>query len=250
MPAVFVHGNPETSAIWADLLAALRGREAGDLVTLSPPGFGAPVPAGFEATRLGYRDWLIGELEALGGGVDLVGHDWGGLHVYGVLAERPDLIRSWAADCAGILHPEYVWHEFATAWQTPELGETAITEMFGLPEEETLALLAGIGLPEAAVRALAPAMTAEMGACVLSLYRSAAQPEMAQLGERFGTTQRRPGLVLIPSEDPYPGTVEMCTSVAGRLGADTFALEGQGHWWMFESAAIAADALVAHWAKV
>ena len=147
MPAVFVHGNPETSAIWADLLAALRGREAGDLVTLSPPGFGAPVPAGFEATRLDYRDWLIGELEALGGGVDLVGHDWGGLHVYGVLAERPDLLRSWSADCAGLLHPDYVWHDMAQSWQTPEIGEQAVEAMFGAPAEQRVMLLSTLGIP-------------------------------------------------------------------------------------------------------
>ena len=44
---VFVHGVPETAAIWDPLIAAL-GRD--DVVALSPPGFGAPVPEGFEAT--------------------------------------------------------------------------------------------------------------------------------------------------------------------------------------------------------
>lgn len=42
MPAVFVHGNPETDAVWTPLLAEL-GRD--DVVRLSPPGFGAPLPA-------------------------------------------------------------------------------------------------------------------------------------------------------------------------------------------------------------
>ena len=30
---------------------------------LSPPGFGAPLPDGFAATYLAYRDWLEAELE-------------------------------------------------------------------------------------------------------------------------------------------------------------------------------------------
>ena len=43
-PLVLVHGNPEIDVIW-DPLAAKLGREA---IRLSPPGFGAPVPEGFE----------------------------------------------------------------------------------------------------------------------------------------------------------------------------------------------------------
>ncbi len=35
------------------------GRE--DVVRLSPPGFGAPLPDDFPATYLAYRDWLEGE---------------------------------------------------------------------------------------------------------------------------------------------------------------------------------------------
>ena len=81
-PAVLVHGNPETDAVWDPLLAEL-GRD--DVVCLSPPGFGATVGE--------YRDWLVGELEAFDGPVDLVGHDWGGGHVVNVAMARPDLLR-------------------------------------------------------------------------------------------------------------------------------------------------------------
>ena len=43
-PLVLVHGNPEIDAIWDPLVAALD-REA---IRLSPPGFGAPLLAGFD----------------------------------------------------------------------------------------------------------------------------------------------------------------------------------------------------------
>ena len=247
MPKVFVHGNPETADLWSVLFEVLRESGVDDLIALSPPGFGASLPEGFEATRTGYRSWLIEQLERLGGNIDLVGHDWGALHVYGVLAERPDLLRSWAADCAGILHPDYIWHDLALDWQTPEVGEESVAAMFGIPKEQSEELLASFGIPEDIANAMAPEMNSVMGECVLSLYRSAAQPEVAHLGERLKETESRPGLVLIASEDPYTGTAEMCASVARVLGADTFTLDGLGHWWMFEGAPLAAKALIKHW---
>jgi pimeloyl-ACP methyl ester carboxylesterase len=248
MPKVFVHGNPETADLWGPLFEALRSSGASDLVALSPPGFGAPVPAGFEPTQLGYRAWLIAELERLGGSIDLVGHDWGAGHVYGVLAERPDLLRSWAADCAGLIHADYVWHDLAQAWQTPEVGEQSVAGMFGLPLEQRVATCTSFGMPPDIAERVAAAWNDEMARCVLALYRSAAQPVMAKLGERLRTTPKRPGLVLIASEDPYTGTVDMCASVAADLGAGTVTLQGQGHWWMFGAAKQAAEALVSHWA--
>lgn len=47
MTVVLVHGNPETDVIWEPLVDALGTR---DVVRLSPPGFGAPVPPGWRAT--------------------------------------------------------------------------------------------------------------------------------------------------------------------------------------------------------
>jgi pimeloyl-ACP methyl ester carboxylesterase len=78
MTVVLVHGNPETDAIWGPLVDAL---ERTDVVRLSPPGFGAPLPNDFPATYLAYRDWLEGELEKIDDPIDLVGHDSGGGHV-------------------------------------------------------------------------------------------------------------------------------------------------------------------------
>jgi pimeloyl-ACP methyl ester carboxylesterase len=250
MAKAFVHGVPETSAVWRTLVAEVNKRGVGDLELLSPPGFGAPTPQGWEPTRANYCAWLIGELEALGGGVDLVGHDWGAAHVCGVLAERPDLLRSWAADCAGLVHPDYVWHDMAQAWQTPEVGEQVIAGLIGGSLDERSALLNGLGLPAEIASSIAAAQDAEMARCILGLYRSAAQPAMRELGERLRNTEQRPGLVIIPTEDPYAGTPEVASQVAATLGANTITLEGLGHWWMFEGAAAVAAALVAHWEAV
>jgi pimeloyl-ACP methyl ester carboxylesterase len=69
MPLVFVHGVPETAAIWGPLV---RQIDRHDVVLLSPPGFGAPVPGGLEPTSDAYADWLVGELERLDRPIDLV----------------------------------------------------------------------------------------------------------------------------------------------------------------------------------
>ena len=75
MTKVFVHGNPETADVWNPLVEALAAHGITDIVRVSPPGFGAPVPEGFGGTREEHKDWLIAEIEQLGGPVDLLGHD-------------------------------------------------------------------------------------------------------------------------------------------------------------------------------
>lgn len=116
MTVVLVHGNPETDAVWDPLVEAL-GRD--DVIRLSPPGFGAPLPDGWPSTYLDYRDWLEDELSGVDGPVDLVGHDWGGNHVVNVMMHRPELVRSWVSDIIGVFDPDYVWHDAALVWQTP-----------------------------------------------------------------------------------------------------------------------------------
>ena len=121
MTVVLVHGNPETDAVWGPLIDAL-GRK--DVVRLSPPGFGAPLPLAFPATYIAYRDWLVDELERIDEPVDLVGHDWGGLHVVNAVMHQPDLVRSWASDVVGLFDPDYEWHDMAQIFQTPEAGSS------------------------------------------------------------------------------------------------------------------------------
>src|SRR5437763_16006089 len=72
--AVFVHGVPETRVVWDAVREDLRW----DSVAVSLPGFDAPVPPGFGATKDDYAEWLAAELGRIDGPIDLVGHDFGG----------------------------------------------------------------------------------------------------------------------------------------------------------------------------
>lgn len=246
MPAVFVHGNPETSAIW-DLLKPELGRD--DVITLSPPGFGAPVPAGFAATRLEYRDWLAGELEAIGEPVDLVGHDWGGGHVGALALSRPDLLRSWAIDVAGLYHPDYVWHDMAQVWQS-DAGEQAVAQMMGAPLSDRVAFYMSVGMPESVAKQVAQWSNEDMASCVLKLYRDAAQPAMREAGKDLSVMRQRPGLVIIAELDTYVGTQEMARDSASRAGASVVVLPEVGHWWMLQNPELGAKVLTDFWASV
>lgn len=239
-PTVFVHGNPETAAIWGPLLAALPpGRE---YVTLSPPGFGAPVPDGFGATWPEYRDWLVGELEGFGEPVHLVGHDWGGAHVLIAAMARPDLVRSWVSDVVGVFHPDYVWHEFAQRWQTPGVGEQAVQQLLG-----RTGWLVGAGVPQDVADRIAAGQDADMARAVLRLYRSAAQPAVAELGRDLPRLAGTPGLAVVATEDDLVGTPEMHHGAAAGAGARVTVLDGLGHFWAAQDPATAARELTAFW---
>lgn len=240
MPAVFVHGNPETAAIWGALFEQL---ERNDVVALSPPGFGAPAADSFPATSDAYLEWLIGALEAIGSPVDLVGHDWGGGHVMRLAMTRPDLIRTWTTDIAGCMDPDYVWHDMAQLWQTPGAGEEAIAQMVGAPLDARIAQFESLGMTSSVARHVAEANTPTMGRCILALYRSAAQPAMANWGQDLPEAAARPGLVIIPTEDHFTGGETLARRSAARANARVAVLQGLGHWWMCEDPASGAQVL-------
>ncbi|WP_439381296.1 alpha/beta fold hydrolase [Amycolatopsis lexingtonensis] len=246
MPAVFVHGNPETAAVW-DLLLAELAPSRPDLVCLSPPGFGAPLPAGFGATRVEYRDWLIGELEAFGEPVDLVGHDLGGGHVVNVVLSRPDLVRSWVSDTLGMFDPGYEWHELARRWRTPEVGEADVAERFGGTAEARTALLVERGMGEAVAARVAAGQDETMGRAVLSVYRSAGEPG---LGLPLELAAARPGLAILATADHVVGTEVQRRRSAARAGARVAVLDGLGHWWMTHDPVRAAGVLTEFWATL
>ena len=245
---VFVHGNPATSAVWEPLLAELcsHGLRRDEIVTLSPPGFGAPLPQGFGATVTDYRDWLLAELEQLDEPAHLVGQDWGGAHVLGAVMTRPELIHSWVSDVAGIFEPDYTWHRLARTWQSPEQGEAAVNAMIG-------PALTGVLVERGVDGAVAARMAAEqdigLGRAILALYRSAAQPAMAQLGAGLGRAAQRPGLSILADFDRAVGSDEQRRRAAARAGAILEVLPGAGHWWMVENPRHVASVLTAFWSR-
>jgi pimeloyl-ACP methyl ester carboxylesterase len=244
MTAVFLHGVPETPAVWHGLLAAL---DRPDTVALSLPGFDSARPAGFGATMDEYAAWLATELERLGDPVDLVGHDWGGGFVVRLVSTRPELVRSWVTDAAGIGDLEFEWHDFAKIWQTPQAGEEFWDQQLAASTEERAGVFQMFGVPEEPALDLASRINRSMADCILDLYRSAVEVGR-QWGPDFAAIPA-PGLVIIPSEDPFLNPVS-ATKAATRSDAKTVHLDGLGHWWMLQDPARAATVLRDFWASV
>src|SRR3982074_2176716 len=146
MPAVLVHGVPETPAIW-DPVRSHLGRD--DVVALQLPGFGCARPDGFGATKEEYVTWLEGELDGLQaqGPIDLVGHDWGGGFVVRLGRTRPGPLRAGASDAAGLGDPDFEWHEFAKIWQTPGAGEEFFDQQLAQSAEERASVFELFGVP-------------------------------------------------------------------------------------------------------
>jgi pimeloyl-ACP methyl ester carboxylesterase len=242
MPAVLVHGVPDTASMWDPLRARLERR---DIVAFELPGFGVPTPEGFGATKEEYADWLTGRLREIGEPVDLVGHDWGSILVQRVASTHPELIRTFACGSGPVDH-KYEWHSMAQLWQTPGAGEEIVAGMIAMaPDDLALGLAAGGAPPELAAQQAAD-VDQRMADCILALYRSAVNVG-AEWEGAVAAMPRVPALVLWGRDDPYVGP-EFAERLAARIDAELVIFDDCSHWWPWERAQETAAALARLWA--
>lgn len=239
MPAVFVHGVPDTALVWRPLLERLTRRDA---VCLSLPGFANMRPVAFNPDKDNYADWLVDELKKIKGPIDLVGHDWGSLLVTRAVSIAPDLVRSWSGGGAP-LDPEYVWHDTAQTWQTPGKGEELMKNFSG----ELLAMgLSAQGIPIEQARETARLIDDEMKTCILALYRSAVRVA----DDWFAGLKhvKAPGLVMWGERDPY-ATAQFGERLAANTNSRFKLVPATGHWYQVEKPDFVARELEAFWAE-
>jgi pimeloyl-ACP methyl ester carboxylesterase len=98
VPVLCLHGFPQRSTSWTGV--AERLAEAGvRTIAVDQRGYSPGArPSEVSAYAMPHlvAD-VVGMIEALGGHVHLVGHDWGGVVGWQVAARRPDLVASWTA---------------------------------------------------------------------------------------------------------------------------------------------------------
>lgn len=244
---LFIHGVPDSPAIWRPLLAALD-LGATPVAVPALPGFTASLPPGFPATKEAYADWAVGQAEALvasHGPIDIVGHDWGALIAQRVAMLRPDLIRSWAISNA-VIEPDYRGHRIARIWNTPVLGEIfmALSKPGKLAEG-----LAAQGMPaDIAREEAAQWANKDKRRAILTLYRSAKGLSFERDWARDIDKLPARGALIWGADDPY---VQL--SVAHRFAANTgtplTVIDGAGHWAIAERPEEVAVALHRFWAR-
>jgi pimeloyl-ACP methyl ester carboxylesterase len=166
-----------------------------------------------------------------------------------VAETRPDLLVSWASDCVGLFHHDYVWHDVALVWQTPGGGEALVQAMSTLDPEQSVAGFEALGIPTEQATAFVDALDDRTGDCVLRLYRSAVPDLLAPWRAALGDAARRPGLAVLPTGDTFTGDRRLVVEAAATCGAEVVTFEGLGHWWMLQDPGLAARTLLAWFAR-
>lgn len=240
---LFLHGVPDTPAMWGPLINEL-GLAADDFDAPAMPGFGATVPPGFTSTKEAYVSWYISLLEDAvqrSGPVDLVGHDWGAILTVRVASLRPDLVRTWCVANA-LPHPDYRWHRMARIWQTPLLGEL----IMAMTRKEALCKsLHAQGIPADLASTEASHWSPGMRKAILRLYRSAKTAGSDWWADTKALPER--GLVFWGVDDPYV-PVEIAEKFCAATGTPLQKQADTGHWSIVERADTLAEALKTHWA--
>ncbi len=240
---VFLHGVPDTPAMWAPLISAL-GLSKDQYRAPALPGFTTPVPAGFTSTKEAYVDWFINELEAIhasSGPGDVVGHDWGALIIIRAASLRPELFRTWTVANA-LPHPDYKWHRMARMWQTPLLGEIMMATTTKTMMRKALH---SQGLPADLASVEASYWSRDMKRAILKLYRSA--KHVGVEWDAALSNLPKPGLIFWGEDDPYV-PVWVAEAFHQRTGAELMRQPDTGHWSTVERATVLAAALKQHWA--
>lgn len=244
MTIVFVHGVPETSEVWD----GVRARIDTDSVALMLPGFGCGRPDSFDATKDEYVAWLTAELRRIPGPIDLVGHDWGAVLSYRVITNSDIPLRSWVGDVASSMHADFIWHDLAQIWQTPETGEQFIRRSLASAADAPAGFagnLRSLGVPDLDALRMDHHFDALMGESILALYRSAVPNPYKDWGREVGRTAA-PGLIIHPANDPFDNR-RLAEEVAEQLGATFHLLPDTGHFWMLENPVAAAATLTDFW---
>ena len=231
-PTLLLHGNPDSSDVWAGVIARLGLHYR----CLAPdlPGFGrSSFPENFDYSFEGlarFVDELVEEID-ITQPLNLVVHDFGGAFGLAWAAKHPQKVRRIAIMNTPFFVSGYRWHYLARIWRTPILGE-----LFQVLTNRWAFYLS--------VRPATPKLTKEQiyemysnlanhdtKITILRLYRAADEEKFARWEHpMLQTTAQVPTLVLWGAHDPY-----IPTWVADRFGARKVKHFAQcGHWLQVE----------------
>jgi len=200
LPVLLIHGYPESSFMWRDLMPALAasGRRA---IAPDLPGYGhSPLSSsGTWEDHLAAIEQFRGDLEL--DRVALIVHDWGGLIGMRWACDHPQAVGALALSGTGFF-PDGKWHGLGEALRTEGAGEAVVD---AIERDGFAAMLrqTGRGFDDDAIeeywRAYA---TEEQRRAHLALYRSGDFVKLAPYEGRL-TELGIPTLILWGEDDTF-----------------------------------------------
>jgi haloalkane dehalogenase len=200
LPALCIHGWPQTSYMWRHLLPALASAER-SAVAPDLPGFGdsPPDPPGTWERHVEVVERFRREIGLER--VVLVVHDVGGAIGLRWACDYPDAVSGLVITNTGFF-PDVEFHEIARVMRTPIQGE-ALVDSFSREALAALAEASASGIDERALDEYWKAFSTEEGRrAMLELYRSADLDKLEPYQGRLAALEV-PTLILWAAQDEY-----------------------------------------------
>jgi pimeloyl-ACP methyl ester carboxylesterase len=231
-PTLFLHGIPDSGAVWNDVIATMRGSYR--CVAPDLPGFGqSAVPRGFKVTLDGMADFVDAFITAIGitESINLVVHDIGGPYGLAWAVRHPEKVRSITI-MNTVFQSEYRWHRYGRICRIPVLGELLqlLTSQSGLAR--AMRMNSGLSKPSREhINATYRGFTGSVRRMVLRLYRGLDPQVFKDWDEQLRALSASvPSLVMWGDRDTY-----IASTFADRFGVrQVMHLPHCGHWPMIE----------------
>jgi pimeloyl-ACP methyl ester carboxylesterase len=235
---VFLHGSPDSSRDWDDLLAA-SGR-FGRAVSFDFPGYGkSDKNAPQVETTDGAAAYIQGVLDKLGiKRAVLVVHDFGGTWgLQWAVKHTRSLIGAVLIDTGVLI--DYVPHPLAVVWATPVAGELQMASSTREGWRASFASNSPRGFPPGFVDRLYDDYDRATRCAILRYYRSASQ-NFQTIGREQAAVLRPldlPALVIWGQQDQYVPPQQAQNQRQAFPHARIEILPDSGHWAHIDNAA-------------
>lgn len=230
-PTLFLHGNPDSSILWRDIIEEMKPR----FRCLAPdlPGFGhSSIPPGFDYSLESMAAFINDLLYEAGitEPVNLVVHDFGGIYGLAWAVRHPERVRRMAIMNTNFFS-DYEWHAWARVWRTRFLGELSMLSM-NWPMFRSAMRKGSPQMSEAHMRETYALLKWPVRKMVLALYRATNPENYKGWEERLlEVTRRVPTCVLWGDRDPY-----IASTYAGRFGGQkVWHFAANGHFLPVEA---------------
>ena len=227
LPVLLIHGYPESSFMWRDLLPKLAasGRRA---IAPDLPGYGSSPPflSGTWENHMEAVDQFRRELDL--DRVALIVHDWGGLIGMRWACDNPDAVGALVVSNTGFF-PDGKWHGLGAALRTEGAGE-AVVEAIDRDGFAAMLRETGRGFDDEAIEEYWKAYATEEGRrAQLALYRSGDFEKLAPYDGKLAELGV-PTVLLWGADDPFAPLAGAHRFEREIPGSELVVLEGTGHF--------------------